>query len=78
MSELLAFAPAVLFAPVSAFAAWRISRTGRSADAPNMAHSQRDNPQCRLPADAGWDAFFDTPGIDIKRDQPPAQKREAF
>jgi hypothetical protein len=31
-----------------------------------------------LPADAGWDALFDAPGIAIERAQPPAQKREAL
>lgn len=71
-SGLLAFAPAVLFA------AWRVSRTGRGTDAPGTARGQRDDPQCRSPTDAGWDAFFDTPGVAFKRDQPPAQEREAF
>ncbi len=31
-----------------------------------------------VPADASWDDFFDAPGIDIKREQPPMQEREAF
>lgn len=30
-----------------------------------------------VPADASWDDFFDAPGIDIGRDQPPVQEREA-
>lgn len=73
-SELLAFAPAVLFAAVSVFAAWRMSRTRHDADAPN----QHGDPHRRPPADARWDSFFDTPGIDIKRDQPPPQELETF
>jgi antitoxin VapB len=32
-----------------------------------------------MPADAGWDDFFDAPGIDIgERAQPSAQEREPF
>ena len=32
-----------------------------------------------VPADAVWDDFFETPGVDLgERDQPPAQEREAF
>lgn len=32
-----------------------------------------------LPADAVWDDFFDSPGIDIgERDQPPPQARESL
>jgi antitoxin MazE len=32
-----------------------------------------------VPSDGAWNDFFDTPGIDLgRRDQPPAQKREAF
>ena len=31
------------------------------------------------PADAAWDDFFDTPGVDLgPRDQPAAQAREAW
>jgi len=31
-----------------------------------------------VPADATWDDFFDGPGVDIERDQPAVQEREAF
>jgi len=32
-----------------------------------------------VPANAVWDDFFDSPGIDLKeRDQPPPQLREAL
>lgn len=32
-----------------------------------------------VPANAIWDHFFDSPGTDLgPRDQPQAQKREAF
>lgn len=31
-----------------------------------------------VPADATWDDFFDAPGIDIERHQPPIQERDAF
>lgn len=31
-----------------------------------------------VPADAAWDDFFDAPGIDIERNQPAVQEREAF
>ena len=31
-----------------------------------------------VPADAAWDDFFDAPGIDIEREQPPVQERDAF
>jgi antitoxin VapB len=31
-----------------------------------------------VPSNAVWDDFFDAPGIDIERDQPPAQVRESF
>ena len=31
-----------------------------------------------VPANATWDDFFDAPGIDIEREQPPVQEREAF
>ncbi len=32
-----------------------------------------------VPANAVWDDFFGSPGIDIgQRDQPPTQVREAF
>ena len=31
-----------------------------------------------VPADASWDDFFAAPGVDIERDQPPVQEREAF
>ena len=30
-----------------------------------------------VPADAAWDDFFAEPGIDLERDQPPVQEREA-
>lgn len=76
-SELLAFVPTVLFVAVSAFAAWLVSRTGRGTDAPCPARGQRDDPQCRSPTDASWN-IFDTPGVAMERDQPPAQEREAF
>jgi antitoxin VapB len=32
-----------------------------------------------VPAGAGWDDFFDAPGVDLpEREQPGADKREAF
>lgn len=32
-----------------------------------------------VPANAGWDDFFDAPGVDLgERDQPAAQVRELF
>lgn len=31
-----------------------------------------------IPTGAAWDDIFDAPGVDIERDQPPAQEREAF
>lgn len=32
-----------------------------------------------VPADAVWDDFFATPGVDLgERDQPEAQEREGF
>ena len=32
-----------------------------------------------VPADTVWDDFFDAPGIDVpQREQPPAQRRDAF
>ena len=32
-----------------------------------------------VPADAVWDDFFETPGVDLgERDQPQAQERETF
>lgn len=31
-----------------------------------------------VPADAAWDDFFAEPGVDIERDQPQAEQREAF
>jgi antitoxin VapB len=32
-----------------------------------------------VPADTVWDDFFDAPGIDLPaREQPPAQRRDAF
>ncbi len=32
-----------------------------------------------VPANATWDDFFDSPGIDLEeKDQPLAQEREAF
>ena len=32
-----------------------------------------------VPSNAVWDDFFDAPGVDLPpRDQPPAQKRDAF
>lgn len=31
-----------------------------------------------VPANAVWDDFFDSPGIDLERDQPPPQVREAL
>jgi antitoxin VapB len=32
-----------------------------------------------VPADASWDDFFDSPGIDLgDREQPETQAREAF
>jgi len=31
-----------------------------------------------VPANATWDDFFDGPGVDIERDQPAVQEREAF
>jgi len=32
-----------------------------------------------VPADTVWDDFFDAPGIDLpEREQPPAQRRDAF
>ncbi|HKM62244.1 MAG TPA: type II toxin-antitoxin system VapB family antitoxin [Acidisphaera sp.] len=38
----------------------------------------RDGPRrVIVPADATWDDFFDSPGIDIgERDQPPPQERD--
>jgi antitoxin VapB len=40
----------------------------------------RDGPRrVIVPADAGWDDYFDPPGIDLgERDQPIAQVRDAF
>lgn len=31
-----------------------------------------------VPTGAAWDDIFDAPGVDIERDQPPGQEREAF
>lgn len=32
-----------------------------------------------VPADAGWDDFFDAPGIDLgEREQPAPQERDPF
>lgn len=31
-----------------------------------------------VPADATWDDFFDSPGINIERSQPEAEERESF
>ena len=30
------------------------------------------------PSNAVWDDFFDSPGIDLRRDQPALQDREPF
>jgi len=40
----------------------------------------RDGPRRIIaPANATWDDFFDSPGIDIgERDQPEMQERESF
>jgi len=40
----------------------------------------RDGPRrVIVPANAGWDDFFDAPGIDLgNRDQPLVQTRESF
>jgi len=40
----------------------------------------RDGPRrVIVPANAGWDDFFDAPGVDLgERDQPAAQVRESF
>ena len=31
-----------------------------------------------VPSNSVWDDFFDAPGIEIERQQPEAQQREAF
>lgn len=31
-----------------------------------------------VPTGAAWDDIFDAPGVDIERNQPPMQEREAF